>query len=208
MHSALQTKTFTHKQVLHFYPGMRFRMKVKREIIESKDEMRVQFNLKGFGYCPHVKPFLTLLCPNEAHSNTGQSCHDLIHCKLDSHLQFYFSAPTRDSGTQLAKGTNWIQSWTLQAKKKMSHPTQNRWNFVFCSFASSFLCHYAQPFPSFSIPLLFCCKASKSPSGRGQASQYRLAPLWGQVNLWRQWGRLGEVIIYLSIYLFWTILLN
>lgn len=87
----------------------------------------------------------------------------------------------------------------LSRLKKMSHPTQNRWNFVFCSFASSFLCRYAQPFPSFSIPLLFCCKASKSPSGRSQASQYRLAPLWGHIKPWRQCGRLGEVIIYLSI---------
>lgn len=158
MYSALQTKTFTHKQVLHFYPGMRFRMKVKREIIESKDEMRVQFNLKGFGYCPHVKPFLTLLCPNEAHSNTGQSCHDLIHCKLDSHLQFYFSAPTRDSGTQLAKGTNWIQSWTLQAKKnEPSNPEQMEFCVLFLLLhLSSATMH--NPFPLF---LSLCCSAVK-----------------------------------------------
>lgn len=36
------------------------------------------------------------------------------------------ASPTRDSGTQLARGTNWIQSCSLQAKKKNepSNPEQ------------------------------------------------------------------------------------
>ena len=42
------------------------------------------------------------------------------------------ASPTRDPGTQLARGINWIQSSSLQAKK-MSHPTQSRWIFVFSS---------------------------------------------------------------------------
>ncbi len=99
---------------------------------ESTD-MRVHFNLKGFGHCFNGKhSFLTLLKPNEARPDTGQSSLDLTHSKLVSHLLFC-SAPTRDSGTQLARGTNWIQSCSLQAKKWAIQP---RTDGILCSVLS------------------------------------------------------------------------
>lgn len=59
-----------------------------------------------------LKPHLNSLYPNKDHSNMGQLCLPLTHYVFVSHLQcfFFFHDPTRDSGTQLAKGTNWIQS--------------------------------------------------------------------------------------------------
>ena len=74
--------------------------------------------------------------------------------------------PTRDSGTQLARGINWIQSSSLQAKK-MSHPTPEQMEF--CSLRCPF--HpISQPSPLLPSPL------PQSPSGaaRGHASQHRL----------------------------------
>ena len=70
---------------------------------------------------------------------------------------FFFPGPTRDSGTQLARGTNWIQSCSLQAKKWAIQP---RTDGILCSVLSL-------PLPSAPIsnpsPLLLslCCSAVK-----------------------------------------------
>lgn len=111
------------------HPGWRQRrQEEKARELKAANWNPIQF--KGFGHCHNIThPSLTLPEPNKAHPSTGQSSPDLTHCKAYQPFAT-FPAPPRDSGTQLARGTNWIQSCSLQAKKWAIQP---RTDGILCS---------------------------------------------------------------------------